>query len=280
MTSQSALYIVPTPLGNLADMSIRAIDTLKQVQHIAAEDTRHSGKLLSHHGINTPLISYHDHGGDAQLNRILGLLKGGDSVALISDAGTPLISDPGYRLVSEVRREGFSVVPIPGACALVAALCASGLPSDRFSFEGFPPAKSQARLRVYESLAADERTLIFYESTHRIEDSLVDMVKAFGADRMAVIARELTKTFETFLHAPLEDLLKQLQEDANQKKGEFVVLVHGAVLEKSEGLDAESERVLSLLLGELPLKQASALAAKITGEKKNKLYQWALDQKG
>lgn len=281
MTSQTALYIVPTPLGNLADMSLRAIDVLKSVDLIAAEDTRHSSKLLSHHGIHTQLISYHDHGGDAQVKRIVNALENDQSVALISDAGTPLISDPGYRLVTEVCNAGFSVVPIPGACALITALSASGLPSDRFSFEGFPPAKQQARLRMYESLVEDERTLIFYESTHRIEDSLADMVLAFGAGRPAVLARELSKTFETFLRDTLQGIADTLNNDANQKKGEFVLLVQGKAKGETDTLDPEAQRILSVLLGDgLPVKQASALAAKITGEKKNKLYQWALDQKG
>lgn len=281
MTNKSALYIVPTPIGNLSDITLRAIEVLKDVSAIAAEDTRHSGKLLQHHGIDTPLISYHDHGGEAQVERILNKLSRGQSVALISDAGTPLISDPGYRVVSVARSRGFQVVPIPGACALITALSAAGLPSDRFSFEGFPPAKHQARLSFYSLLNRDPRTIIFYESTHRIEESIEDLSESFGADRRCVVARELTKTFETFLEGSLTEVLVQIREDSNQKKGEFVVMVDGFSPEDDEGgLDPQSERVLKVLLEELPLKQASAIAAKITGEKKNKLYQWALAQKG
>lgn len=279
MTNQSALYIVPTPIGNLADISLRALEVLQSVSAIAAEDTRHSAKLMQHHGIHTKLISYHDHGGEAQAQRILDLLRTGESVALISDAGTPLISDPGYKLVNIVREHSIPVIPLPGACAMTTALCASGLASDRFSFEGFPPAKHQARVAFLKALVRDERTLIFYESTHRIEDSLADMADAFGGDRRAVIARELTKSFETFLDGHLDTLIARLQSDPNQRKGEFVVMVAGHKNTSEEGVSAEVVQVLSVLLDELPVKQAAALAAKITGEKKNKLYQWALDNK-
>ncbi len=279
MTNQSALYIVPTPIGNLSDISLRAIEVLSTVSAVAAEDTRHSAKLLSYHGIHTPLISYHDHGGEAQVSRILGKLEQGGSVALISDAGTPLISDPGYRLVTEVRAQGHDVIPLPGACALITALSAAGLASDRFSFEGFPPAKSQGRKTLFSELAQLPHTLIFYESTHRILDSLGDMAQVFGEDRRCVIARELTKTFETFIDGSLAHVLERVGEDRNQQKGEFVVLIEGFKPLESEGISAESEKVLGVLLEELSVKQASALAAKITGEKKNKLYQWALSKK-
>ncbi|MFL0800004.1 MAG: 16S rRNA (cytidine(1402)-2'-O)-methyltransferase [Agarilytica sp.] len=279
MTNQSALYIVPTPIGNLSDISLRAIEVLSTVAAVAAEDTRHSTKLLSYHGIHTPLISYHDHGGEAQVARIIGKLEQGESVALISDAGTPLISDPGYRLVSEVRAQGYDVVPLPGACALITALSAAGLASDRFSFEGFPPAKSQGRKTLFSELAQMPHTLIFYESTHRILDSLEDMGSVFGDDRRCVIARELTKTFETFIDGSLAHVLERVRDDRNQQKGEFVVLIEGFKPVESEGISAEAEKVLVVLLEELSVKQASALAAKITGEKKNKLYQWALSKK-
>ncbi len=279
MTNQSALYIVPTPIGNLSDISLRALEVLQKVSVIAAEDTRHSAKLMQHHGIHTQLISYHDHGSESQTRRILDTLQAGQSVALISDAGTPLISDPGYKLVSIVREHSIPVIPLPGACAITTALCASGLPSDRFSFEGFPSAKHQARLAHFQSLAKDERTLIFYESTHRIEDSLADMASAFGGDRQCVIARELTKTFETILEGSLVDLNRTLEQDPNQRKGEFVVLVTGYRAVVVDDISAEAEKILRALLGELPIKKAAALTAKITGEKKNKLYQWALDNK-
>lgn len=280
MNKQCALYIVATPIGNLSDMSQRAIDVLRNVSVVAAEDTRHSAKLFSHHDVSTPLISYHDHGGSVQVERILRRLREGDSVALVSDAGTPLICDPGYRVVSAVRAEGFSVVPVPGACALVAALCASGLPSDRFIFEGFAPAKKGARLSFFEALAAEARTLIFYESTHRICDSVTDMAAAFGQDRRCVIAREITKSYETFLSGRLTDVKSILEEDSNQRKGEFVVMLEGKPKEPaSEDISEAAKSTLNILLEELPLKQASSLAAKITGSKKNKLYQWALDQK-
>ena len=280
MTRKSALFIVATPIGNLSDITIRAVDVLKSVDFIAAEDTRHSAKLLSHFDINTPLRAYHDHGGEAQVDRIIGLLKEGKQVALISDAGTPLISDPGYRLVKEVVSLGVQVVPIPGPCALVAALSAAGLPSDAFAFQGFPAAKSAARKSAFSELAQDERTLIFYESPHRIRDSLQDMCDVFGGERQAVLARELTKTYETFLSGSFAELLEILDSDANQLKGEMIVLVHGYRHEKGvELVSKESERLMLLLLDELPLKKAAALTAKYTGDKKNDLYQWGVAQK-
>lgn len=280
MREQSALYIVATPIGNLTDITLRAIEVLRNVDVVAAEDTRHSARLLQHHCIATPLISYHDHGGDAQLSRVLDKLVAGESVALISDAGTPLISDPGYRLVREARNAGIAVVPLPGPCAFVAALSASGLPSDRFCFEGFPSAKKNARLSHFERLASETRTLVFYESTHRILDSLEDMAEAFGSDRECVIGRELTKSFETFLCGSIASVIQALNQDHNQRKGEFVVMVAGFAREESDDdLPEVTRHTLQILLEELPLKQAAALAAKITGDKKNRLYQWALARK-
>lgn len=282
MTHQNALFIVATPIGNLADISLRAIDVLRSVDLIAAEDTRHSARLLQHHDISTALVSYHDHGSQAQIERILSKLREGHSVALISDAGTPLISDPGYRLVAAARAEGLMVVPVPGACAFVAALSASGLPSDRIAFEGFPPAKSLARRALFEKLEKDERTLIFYESTHRISASLADMREVFGGQRETCVAREITKTFETFLGGTLDDVIAVIDVDHNQRKGEFVVLVHGyrALETSAEEITPDAERILRALVEELPLKPASALTSKITGEKKNKLYQWAIKHLG
>ena len=236
MNDKNALYIVATPIGNLNDISSRAIEVLRLVDVVAAEDTRHSGRLMQAHQINTPLISYHDHGGSDQHQRILSRLSDGQSVALISDAGTPLISDPGYRLVKCAREEGYRVIPIPGACAFIAALSASGLPSDRFAFEGFPPAKSAARRKLFDSAKGDTRTLIYYESPHRIEDSLADMAAVFGDDRPAVLARELTKTFETFLSGSMSEIVAQVNSDPNQRKGEMVVMVEGARKESNEDI--------------------------------------------
>ncbi|WP_438952619.1 16S rRNA (cytidine(1402)-2'-O)-methyltransferase [Porticoccus sp.] len=269
------LYVVATPIGNLGDMVPRAVEVLHAVDLIAAEDTRHSGRLLKHLGIDTPLVAYHDHSDERQMARLVDMLEQGKTVALISDAGTPLISDPGYRLVREVRQRGIRVTPIPGACAAIAALSASGLPSDRFGFEGFPPPKTAARLKKFASLAGSARTLIFYESPHRILDTLTDMIATFGDQREAVLAREITKTFETFLAGTLMEILQQVSADSNQQKGEMVVMIRGNS-DAVSASDAEQLRVLKVLLDDLPLKQAAALAARITGGQKNTLYQLAL----
>ena len=277
MPTNNALYIVATPIGNLSDITLRAIDTLKNVDFIAAEDTRHSAKLMQQFDIKTPMLAYHDHGSQQQGSRILALLQEGKRVALISDAGTPLISDPGYRLVKQAREAGFNVVPIPGVSAMVTAISAAGLACDRFAFEGFPPAKTGARDTYFQSLSEETRTLIFYESPHRLWDSLQAMQQAFGAQRYAVLARELTKNYETFLSGSLAELVAELEADANQRRGEMVILVEGYTrANDKQAVSNEAAQVLKILLEELPLKQASALAAKITGEKKNKLYQWAL----
>lgn len=277
--SEAVLYVVATPIGNLEDMTPRALRILESVALIAAEDTRHSGRLLSHFNIKTPMIAVHDHNERQQQQKIIEKLQQGNDIALISDAGTPLISDPGFVLVREVRAAGFRVVPLPGCCALVAALCAAGVPSDRFAFEGFPPAKSQQRLNFYSALAAENRTLMFYESPHRIIDSLKDIATVFGAERPIAIARELTKTFETFLSGTAEEVLAQVEADPNQRKGEFVLMVEGAPQQDDSLLDPRSSEVLDILLEELSVKQAAALAAKITGIKKKVMYQAALDRK-
>lgn len=269
------LYVVATPIGNLGDMVPRAVEVLHAVDLIAAEDTRHSGRLLKHLGIDSPLVAYHDHSDERQTGRVIDMLVQGQTVALISDAGTPLISDPGYRLVREARQRGIRVTPIPGACAAIAALSASGLPSDRFSFEGFPPPKTAARQKKFKALAGSPQTLIFYESPHRILDTLTDMIATFGSDREAVLAREITKTFETFLTGTLAEILQQVSADSNQQKGEMVVMVKGNAAAVSAS-DAEQLRILKTLLDDLPLKQAAALAARITGGQKNALYQLAL----
>jgi 16S rRNA (cytidine1402-2'-O)-methyltransferase len=255
----------------------RAVEILQAVDLIAAEDTRHSGKLMQYFDITTPMVAYHDHSDSAKVESLVARLIRGESLALISDAGTPLVSDPGYRLVKAARAQGVRVVPIPGACALVAALSASGLPSDRFAFEGFPPAKAVARAKFFEELSRDARTLIFYESPHRVLDCLQAMCDAFGAERNAVLAREISKTFETILSAPLQDLVSAVSADTNQQRGEIVLLVQGySEPDLGERLAPEAERTLKILLEELPVKQAAALAARITGEKKNALYKWAL----
>lgn len=281
LTPVGELFIVATPIGNLADMVPRAVEILQNVDFIAAEDTRHSGKLMQHFQINTPLLAYHDHTDEARVQQLLARLQAGERMALISDAGTPLISDPGYRIVHWARQAGIRVTPVPGPCALIAALCASGLPSDRFCFEGFLPAKSGARQAALSAVALEARTLVFYESPHRIEECLQDAVAVLGADRPAVLARELTKTFETFLTGSLSEIAQQVAADANQRKGEIVLMVQGfKAPEQAEVIDAEARRVMELLLAELPVKQAASLTAKITGEKKNKLYQWAVDRQG
>ncbi len=272
------LYIVATPIGNLGDISARALAVLQKADRIAAEDTRHSASLLRHFAIDTPMFALHEHNERHKAESVLGLLRQGESLALISDAGTPLISDPGYFLVREAHRAGIKVVPVPGPSALIAALSASGLATDRFCFEGFLPAKSGARRRALEALAQEPRTLAFYETPHRIEESLLDMAASLGAERPATLARELTKTFETIRHATLGELAEWVAADPNQRKGEFVLLVEGAPQKEDEGLDGETQRIATLLAEELSVKQAAALAAKISGEKKNAIYKYLLER--
>ncbi len=274
---EAILYIVATPIGNMGDITERALQTLREVALIAAEDTRHSARLLNHHGIKSRCIALHEHN---ERNASAGLIKRleqGDSIALISDAGTPLISDPGFYLVREVQQAGYRVVPIPGASALIAALSVAGLPSDRFSFEGFLPAKREARRRTLEKLNRETRTLIFYESTHRIFDSLHDMVDLFGAQRQAAVVRELTKTFETVHRAELGALCEWMAADDNQRRGEFVVLVHGAEPSQSlERVEIDPQALLIELMALQPPKKAAAIVAKLTGLKKNALYELGL----
>lgn len=277
MDQSVALYIVPTPIGNLGDMSSRAIEVLNQVSLIACEDTRHSGKLLSHFGITTKTTALHDHNERARAQWIVDQLAAGLSIALISDAGTPLISDPGYHLVSHVRQSGFNVIPLPGPCAAITALSASGLPSDRFSFEGFLPSKEKARADKLLALKEDPRTLIFYESPHRIEHSLTTMVEVLGGERHVVMAREVTKTFETFLSGPVSEVLVTVSTDPNQQKGEIVLMVHGYHLSDDEAIPTVAINTLKLLCEELPLKKAAAIASQIHGLKKNALYKYGLE---
>lgn len=277
--SLGTLYVVATPIGNLDDISVRAQRTLREVALIAAEDTRHSLRLLQHFGIETPLAACHEHNEREQGGRFITRLLAGDDVALVSDAGTPLISDPGYHLVRQARAAGVAVVPVPGACALIAGLSAAGLPSDRFIFEGFLPAKTVGRRARLDALREEPRTVIFYEAPHRLLECLQDMAEVFGEERQAVLARELTKTFETIKGLPLGELRDWVAADSNQQRGECVLLLSGWEAPEAEGIDAESLRVLDLLLAELPVKRAAALAAEITGVRKNLLYQAALERK-
>ena len=278
VTQTSILYVVATPIGNLGDMVPRAIEILQTVDIVAAEDTRHSAPLMDHFNITTPLVSYHNYSDERRVEFLLDKLQQGESVALISDAGTPLISDPGYRLVRAVAEAGFQVVPVPGACAAIAALSASGIPSDRFIFEGFLPAKPAGRRKRLEALKDEARTLVFYEAPHRILGLLEDMLTELGGDRELVLARELTKKFETIRLASVADMLAWVQSDANQQRGELVVILRGAEEAKAQTLSPEAIRTMKILLAELSLKQAAALTAKLTGEKKNRLYQWGLEQ--
>lgn len=277
--SAGTLYVVATPIGNLEDITVRARRVLSEVALIAAEDTRHSARLLQHLGVDTPAQACHEHNERDHGSRFIARLQAGDDVALISDAGTPLISDPGYHLVRQARAAGIRVVPVPGACALIAALSAAGLPSDRFMFEGFLPAKAVARRARLELLAREPRTLIFYEAPHRILECLGDLAQVFGGERPALLARELTKAFETLQGSPLAELHAWVAADANQQRGECVVLVGGwQAPDGEDAVDVEALRVLDLLLAELPLKRAAALAAEITGARKNLLYQVALER--
>lgn len=269
------LYIVATPIGHLADITLRALEVLKQVDVIAAEDTRHSQRLLSHYGIATPVFSLHNFNEQARSEKMLTRLQKGASVALISDAGTPLISDPGYRLVQLAHQHQVRVVPIPGACAAIAALSVSGLPTERFVFEGFLPAKGEKRRRRLLALLAEPRTMVFYESVHRIMDFMALCVEIFGADRPLTLARELTKHFETVYAGTAQSVQSQLLAAPSQQRGEFVVVVRGAV-DEGQGGEAEVETVLRVLLDALSLKQAVDLTVRLTGKRRKWVYQRAL----
>jgi 16S rRNA (cytidine1402-2'-O)-methyltransferase len=269
--SAGTLFIVATPIGNLADLSPRALETLRGVAAICAEDTRHTRQLLAHFGIDRPLVAVHEHNEEAIAARVVERIAAGESLALVSDAGTPLVSDPGFRLVRAARAAGLRVSPVPGACAAIAALSVAGLPSDRFTFEGFLPAKSAARRERLSRLASESRTLVFYESSHRIDESLADMRAMFGDAREAVIARELTKLFETVSDGSLAELHARVQADANQRRGEFVVMVQGA----GEDADArliEGQRLYAMLGQHLPPSTAAKLAAEISGAPRKALY--------
>ncbi len=276
MMSESELFIVSTPIGNLGDMTPRAVDVLKQVDVIAAEDTRHSRRLMNHFGIETPMIPCHDHNERQQTERIVEKLKQGNKVALVSDAGTPLISDPGFYLVRSVREAGFKVTPVPGSCAIIAALSVSGLPTDRFFFEGFLPAKGAGRRKKLEVLGNLDCTWGVYESTHRIIDSLKDFVSVLGAERYMVLVREITKTFETVIAGSVSEVLACLEGDSDQCRGEFVLLVEGRKESKDQSIDPQTIKMLARLMKELPPKKAAAVVSDLTGVRKKDLYEQVL----
>lgn len=270
------LFVVATPIGHLDDMTYRAIDVLKSVDLIAAEDTRTSVQLLKHFNISTPLTACHDHNESNKIDQLIERLKQGDSIALVSDAGTPLISDPGFKLVRAAQEHQIKVIPVPGACAAIAALSSVGLPSDRFSFEGFLSSKGSQRLLQLEKLKAETQTMIFYEAPHRILDSVKDMAQVFGADRAVGFAREITKTFETIKKMTLGELVNFIESDHHQQKGEIVLVIGGATEQKDMAQD-QLDQLLTRLLQDLSVKAASQLAADLTGIKKKVAYQRALE---
>ena len=270
------LFVVATPIGHLDDITYRAIEVLKSVKLIAAEDTRTSAQLLKHFNINTPLTACHDHNESNKIDQLIEKLLAGENMALISDAGTPLISDPGFKFVRAAQDKGIQVVPVPGACAAIAALSSVGLPSDRFSFEGFLPSRQSQRLIHLNRLKDETQTMIIYEAPHRILECVKDMAEVFGADRPVGFAREITKTFETIKKMTLGELVEFIENDSNQQKGEIVLVIGGATVEK----DMEQEKLdqlLTRLLQDLSVKAASQLAADLTGIKKKIAYQRALE---
>jgi len=276
MTSSGLLYVVATPIGNLSDITLRALEVLKSVDAIAAEDTRHTSGLLSHFGIAKKLIAVHEHNEHQSAEKLLAQLQAGQNIALVTDAGTPGISDPGAVVVDLVRKAGVRVVPIPGASAVIAALSASGIAQNGFLFHGFLPASGSARRKALEILKAQTVTLVFYEAPHRIIESIVDMTAVLGVDRRITIAREITKTFETIHSCTLQNAEAWLRADVNQQRGEFVLLIEAATIKDAAEIPENTIRILKLLLVDLPLKQAVQLATEITGEKKNVLYELAL----
>ncbi|MEI6894956.1 MAG: 16S rRNA (cytidine(1402)-2'-O)-methyltransferase [Colwellia sp.] len=274
----ATLYIVATPIGNLGDISQRALDILTQVDVIACEDTRHTGKLLAAFSIKNKTMSLHDHNERQRQDQVASMLQAGKTIALVSDAGTPLISDPGFHLVRHCRRLGLTVSPIPGACAAISALSVAGLPTDRFSFEGFLPSKTGARQATLTALANESRTMVFYDAPRRAIDTVRDIVTTLGGTRYIVIARELTKTFETIHSDTAENFLAWLEQDTNQLKGEMVLIIEGYKAAENE-ISAEVISTLKLLLAEMKPKRACAIAAEIYGVKKNALYEVALSLK-
>lgn len=273
------LHVVATPIGNLSDITHRALETLASVKLIAAEDTRHSRTLLQHYGINTAMISLHEHNEASRIDQIIGHLQAGDSVALISDAGTPLISDPGSRLVLAVHEAGMKPVPVPGPSAISAMLSVAGQSVQRFCFEGFLSSKPTARRKQLQSLVSEIRSLVFYESSHRITDSLQDMKNIFGSSRHCTVGRELTKRYESLYRGTMDDVLLEMEQDENSARGEFVVVIKGS--EESVDNSVEQGRsIMDVLLTELPASQAASLAAKISGARKKQLYDYGLQVKG
>ncbi|MBI5109606.1 MAG: 16S rRNA (cytidine(1402)-2'-O)-methyltransferase [Rhodocyclales bacterium] len=275
---ESALYVVGTPIGNLGDITLRALETLRGVDLVACEDTRHARQLLDHHGIRASTLALHQHNENEAAAKLVAQLAAGKRIALITDAGTPGVSDPGARAVAAVRAAGFRVIPIPGPNAAITALSAAGLTDPRFLFVGFLPAKVGARRTAISALAAVEATLVFYEAPHRVRETVTDLVEVLDGARRIVFARELTKLFEQIAAMPLAEAPAWLAADANRERGEFVLLVSAPP--PRAGMDAEAERVLAALLAELPVKQAAKLAAEITGQPKNALYARALELKG
>ena len=265
------LHVVATPIGNLDDLSPRALRTLREAALVAAEDTRHTQQLLAANGVRAPMLSLHDYNEEQQIDTLLARLRAGEQIALVSDAGTPLISDPGYRLVRAVREAGIEVSPVPGPCAAIAALSVAGIASDRFAFEGFLPAKSSARREKLQALAGEPRTLVFYESSHRIDECLADMASVLGDERRASVARELTKRFETVLGGSLAQLRDRVASDADQRRGEFVVIVEGAP-EDSDAALREGKRLYALLSAHVSPSQAARIAAEFTGASRKQLY--------
>lgn len=274
------LYVVATPIGNLDDITLRAIEILKRVDKIVAEDTRHAAPLLKHFSIHKPSLSMHEFNERERFAALIDFMMEGESIALISDAGTPLISDPGYHLVREAKAVGIPVVPIPGPCAAITALSAAGLPTDKFTFEGFLPAKQEACRNRLTRLRHESRTMIFYEAPHRAMTVLQTMADVFGGERLVAVARELTKIHETILTTTLAELVSYFTENPGKLRGEFVILIEGIHEEESESKEVIPEAVLDILLESLPLKQAATLASRITGERKNVLYEMALAKKG
>ncbi|MEO8417372.1 MAG: 16S rRNA (cytidine(1402)-2'-O)-methyltransferase [Methylophilaceae bacterium] len=276
MSHSGTLYVVATPIGNLQDITLRALEILKCVDAVAAEDTRHTAHLLTHFAIQKKLIAVHEHNEHKAAEQLLARLQAGESIALVTDAGTPGISDPGAIVVDMLRKAGIAVAPIPGASAVIAALSAAGIAAPGFTFYGFLPASGAQRRRALADLKTQTTTLVFYEAPHRVVESVIDMVVVLGTERRLTIARELTKTFETFHRCALGEAAAWLQSDPNQQRGEFVLIVEAPQNKDDDSADKEAERVLQLLLAELPLKQAVKLATEITGAKKNALYERAL----
>jgi len=279
LITPGCLYIVATPIGNLGDISTRALDILREVDIIACEDTRHTQRLLTNFSIKNKTMSMHDHNERQRQDQIASMLQEGKTIALVSNAGTPLISDPGFHLVRHCRQLGLTVSPIPGACAAIAALSVAGLPTDRFSFEGFLPSKSNSRKLVLSNLANESRTMVFYDAPRRAIDTVKDIVDVLGSERYVVIARELTKTFETLHSDTASNLLNWLEQDPNQLKGEMVLIIEGYKADPNE-ISATVIKTLKLLLAEMKPKTACAITAEIYGVKKNALYDIALSLKG